>query len=196
MKQGKLDTKILGWWLTIVSTVHKDRTQTDWFSTVGRWLRSGARNLCSELPTSHPSVCNTWEAWMPFRWTGICVIITHNPYWEQMLEKCPQIDHLRESENTVHSWKGMYLRISQRETDEPWTESEVLSRCTRRSSSAITAGCSFLRCLLMVCNDITPTFSKATWSNQRHRPVSFTSRTLMLHTLSHLASTPPFLGSV
>lgn len=31
MKQGKLDTKILGWWLTSVSTVRKDRThrQTD-----------------------------------------------------------------------------------------------------------------------------------------------------------------------
>jgi hypothetical protein len=29
-------------------------------------------------------------------------------------------------------------------------------------------------------------------TKKRHRPVSFTSRTLMLHTLSHLASTPPF----
>jgi hypothetical protein len=56
------------------------------------------------------------------------------------------------------------LKFTCWETEEPGSWSPELRRCTRSSSSAITSSSSFLRCLLMLCDEITPTLSNATCS--------------------------------
>lgn len=63
-------------------------------------------------------------------------------------------------ENALLEFVQNVCRLMSFEADSlsPW----VRLRCTCRSSSAITAGCSFSRCLLMFCVDTTPSLSKAT----------------------------------